>query len=82
MGRPPAATVVVGSIDTATALATKTRNSDPLAHAAANVIATLSTAHPAHEAATATAIRDPSATHPLQCGRATPLSRANKIVSP
>lgn len=70
MDHPPAVTVMDGSmegnIDNATAPATRTRNSDPLAHAAATVIATLNTAHPAHGAATAPAMRDPNATHPLQ----------------
>lgn len=80
MDHPPGATVMEGSIDTATAPAMMSRNFDPLAHAATT--ATLNTAHPAHEAATAPAIRDPSATHPLQCGRAMLHSRANRIVSP
>lgn len=94
----PADTIVMdgnmaGSIDTATAPATRTRNPDPHArevatatpniaphaHEAATVSATLNTAPRAHEAATA--IRDLYPTHPLRCGRATPPSRASKTVS-
>ena len=67
-----------GSIDTATAPATKIRNSDPHAREVATV--TPNTAPRAHEAATA--IRDLYPTHPLRCGRATPPSRASRIVSP
>lgn len=69
-----------GSIDIATAPAIRTRNSDPRAREVATVSATPNSAPRAHEAATA--IRDLYPTHPLRCGRATPPSRANRIVSP